>query len=327
MTRTLEHAAQDPFITATPQWWQRRSTLGIGLGLTAAVFYTAANICLRNVVDCDPMWVSGVKAMPTVVIAAPLVVSLVIRRSSLINSRSSFWQLTFVSIIVQVLGNGLFQWSLGILGLALAIPLTLGGVLVGSAVIGQWWLDERVSWNSAVGVLTLTLAVVVLSLGAGEAAQAMQTQQGNQPQSTFMILTGVVGFCFCGIAFSSLGAVIRHVAKQGMPLGTILITNGIAGVLVLCGIALANDQTIISDTEPIEWATMMAAGTFNALAFCALTVALKLIRLLYVNALNVTQMAMAAAAGVMIFAEPITAQLVIGTALTALGILVMGRNA
>jgi drug/metabolite transporter (DMT)-like permease len=235
-------------------------------------------------------------------------------------------KLVVISVAVQLLGNGLFQWSLGILGLALAIPLTLGGVLVGSAVIGQLLLGERVSNSNIFSILILMVAVVVLSLGAADASDAMQSQLDTGPRSPLVVIVGVLGICFAGVAFSALGAVIRQVAQAGMPLSTILVTNGVVGVIVLCGIALANNPELATSTELIDWNSMLGAGLFNAVAFCALTGALKHTRLLYVNALNVTQLAMAAVAGIVLFSEPTSPQLLIGVVLTGMGILVMGRT-
>jgi len=71
---------------------------------------------------------------------------------------------------------------------------------------------------------------------------------------------------------------------------------------------------------------MLAAGIFNALAFIALTKALQLANLVYVNALNATQATMAAIAGVLIFHEAPSPELAFGVLLTILGLLMMKQR-
>ena len=71
---------------------------------------------------------------------------------------------------------------------------------------------------------------------------------------------------------------------------------------------------------------MGLAGVSNAVAFWALTKALQLTGVVYVNALNASQTAMAALAGVFFFQEAITLPLMAGVALTAVGLLLMKRR-
>jgi drug/metabolite transporter (DMT)-like permease len=68
---------------------------------------------------------------------------------------------------------------------------------------------------------------------------------------------------------------------------------------------------------------MLLAGLCNAAAFLTLTLALQLAGLVYVNALNASQTAMAAVAGVVVFGEAVTPWLVLGVLLTAGGFLLM----
>ena len=68
---------------------------------------------------------------------------------------------------------------------------------------------------------------------------------------------------------------------------------------------------------------MLAAGVLNCVAFVALTRALQLMPLVYVHALNATQAAMAAVAGVLIFHEAQSSFLLSGMVLTIAGLLLM----
>lgn len=72
---------------------------------------------------------------------------------------------------------------------------------------------------------------------------------------------------------------------------------------------------------------LCGAGIFNLVAFLALTRALQLTSVVFVNALSASQTAMAALAGVFLFGEPTTSALWMGIGLTALGLfLTKGRR-
>ena len=72
---------------------------------------------------------------------------------------------------------------------------------------------------------------------------------------------------------------------------------------------------------------LLAAGTFNVVAFAALTKALHLSSVLFVNALNASQTAMAAVIGVLLFREAFTLPMLTGVLLTVVGLLIMkGRR-
>jgi drug/metabolite transporter (DMT)-like permease len=82
----------------------------------------------------------------------------------------------------------------------------------------------------------------------------------------------------------------------------------------------------MADTSPDDFAMMVWAGVFNAVAFLALTKALQLANLVYVNALNATQATMAAIAGVLLFQEALSGALAIGVVLTIAGLLMMKQG-
>ena len=71
---------------------------------------------------------------------------------------------------------------------------------------------------------------------------------------------------------------------------------------------------------------MFAAAAFNFTAFVALAFALKSLPVVAVNLINASQVAMAAVAGVMLFAEPATAPLIIGIMLTFAGLMILASR-
>ena len=79
-------------------------------------------------------------------------------------------------------------------------------------------------------------------------------------------------------------------------------------------------------TPPIVVLAMLAAGVANAVALTMISKALQYIAVAKANAINATQIALSALAGLLIFAEPVTALVLIGLGLTIAGLLSIGRQ-
>ena len=71
---------------------------------------------------------------------------------------------------------------------------------------------------------------------------------------------------------------------------------------------------------------MLAAGTFNAIAFFCVTNALKLLNITQVNVINATQNAMCALGAVVVFSEPHSIPMVSGIALSIAGLMLLDRK-
>jgi len=302
-------------------------------GIISAVGYTGANICLRAAVGVDPVWVSALKAVPTVIVCGPILIYMARQGQQIWPTARTLGLLLFAALVGQVFGNIVFQWSLGVIGVALATPLTLGTIIVGGAVIGRVVLQEPVSRRSAIAMGILIAAIMLLSLGAGKAnesvAQSLAKEAAESVEGApwYLVGLGVLAACAAGVAYAVLGVVIRYGVSGRASMPTVLFIVGATGVVVLGGASTVRIgiDGMLSNT-PEEYLWMLFAGLFNITAFYALTNALRLTSVVYVNALNATQAAMAAAAGYLIFEEPLTASLSIGVALTALGLLLMRKH-
>ncbi len=289
--------------------------------------YTAANACLRAVSDCDPIWVSAMKALPTLLLVGPWVAVQAWRGRKLFPGWRVLGLLALGALIGQLVGNVVFQWSLGVVGLALTVPLTLGTIILGGALLGRTLLHEPLTLRMLGAVLTLIAAITVLSLGAGDAHRSVA---GPDPQAAaygWLVALGVAGAMLSGLAYSILSVVIRYGVKGRASLSITLFTVSLLGVVSLGGWSQWRiGWQGMANTAPDDFGMMLLAGLFNALAFIALTKALQLANLVYVNALNATQATMAAIAGVVIFHEAPSPELAFGVLLTILGLLMMKQR-
>ena len=297
--------------------------LGTFCGLLSAVVYTVANGFLRAVTESDPIWVSAMKALSTAACLIPWLVFSV-RRGEGLPPVKIWLMIAAASLVGQMGGNISFQFALGQVGLALTVPLSLGGMIVGATFLSRLFLGERISVIAGLAVSVLLASIAVLSLGAEEArAQVLQQAAANPWQLTI----GVVLACFSGLAYSVLNVVIRHAVQRGATLPATLVTVSITGLISLS--ILAQQRIGLAgmlDTSHRDLATMLAAGMCNAVAFVALTRSLQLTSVVYANALNAAQAALAALAGVLVFHEPASAALTAGVGLTILGLAILTRK-
>lgn len=239
-------------------------------------------------------------------------------------TRKALIALVLTGAFAQLGGNVMFQVALGAVGIALTVPLTLGAMILTGAVLGRFVLHEIVSWRSVASMAVLILAIGVLSLGAGAAHTNLDTSKSPEVGSGLVVVLGVGAAILSGFSYALLGAAIRKCVSGSVLLPTTLFVVSVVGATGLGAIALARvGVSGAIATRPADWQMMLLAGLCNAIAFLALTKSLQLTGVVHVNALNASQVAMAAIAGLLLFNEPLTTPLMVGVLLTGLGLLLM----
>jgi drug/metabolite transporter, DME family len=297
-------------------------------GLLSAIGYTIANVFLRWVAHCDPVWVSAVKAVPNVLLVGPWLLVLYFRGCRVLPERDVLLKLALAGLVGQVFGNVLFQWSLGVVGLALAVPLCLGTIILGGALLGRIVLNEPLTVRTLCSVGLLIGAISILSLGAGEAQRSVSATLNVVPpvDSWWRLAAGVTAATVSGLAYAVLGVVIRYGVTGRASLGATIFIVGLVGRISLGGLTLWQiGWEGIRATRSDDLTVMLLAGLMNTAAFLALTKAFQLASVVYVNAVNATQATMAAIAGVLLFQEALSKELTLGVLLTIAGLMLMKR--
>jgi drug/metabolite transporter (DMT)-like permease len=291
-------------------------------GLASAIGYTCANAFLRSVDHCDPFWVSAVKAVPTAVAMTPVILWMRSRGRRVWPGFGLAAAIAGGGFLGQLGGNVCFQWSLDKIGVALSVSLCLGGMILAAAIFGRLFLAEPVTPPAVAGLMLLLGAIVVLSLGADDAGQSVRAEQ----VAPLWLALGVAAAAGSGVFYAMLNVILRHCFLRGAPLPTTLCIVSCVGIITL-GLTswLRIGPGGMLATTPVDLALMLAAGVCNTLAFMALTKSLQLTSVVYVNALNATQVTLAAIAGVIIFREALSPWLTLGVGLTIGGLVVMTR--
>ncbi len=131
---------------------------------------------------------------------------------------------------------------------------------------------------------------------------------------------GVGAACLAGVLFAGQTVVIRTTASRAVPVCTIVLVITGMGVLSLGPLSLWRlGPDHLLGTPPGQLAMMLAAGTFNLLAFLAITKGLQYTTAVHANVLNAGQVAMGAVVGVALFGESWNAWVVAGVSLTIVG--------
>ena len=300
---------------------------GALFGLSSAILYTATNVALRHCVDIDAFLVSAVKAIPTVAILGPYLIWMTIRKEVIASNYQMVPRFILAALLGQFVGNAFFQLALGRIGLAVSVPITLGTMIIGAAILGRLLLHEKVNLRTLIAMVILLSSILVLSIPSTNPPSPVDSlTKGKADIDGTPAEVGLGSICaaMSGLAYAVFGTTMRQALTGGLSAPFTMFVSGSVGAIALWGFSFYRMGTdLILEVPPGYWGTMFIAGMLNFLAFVSLSISLKSLPVVAVNLLNASQVAMAAIAGIIFFAEPITGSLIVGICLTLTGLLVL----
>lgn len=297
------------------------ATQALFYGSLSAVAYTAATVCLRSVTGFDPFLISCIKAAPTAIATFPFVFLLRKPGQRILPAPRLVMMLVASGVLGQLCGNVAFQWALGVIGMALTVPLCMGSIIIGSAVLGRIYLNESIRPMTVAALSILIAAIWILTVGAKGIDEVSQQVDAT---TSLPVMLAVGAACMAGMAYAVLGVAIRQAVMNESSVAATTFCVALTGVLCLGPPAIARlGLERIADTPLVDFGVMVLAGVFNLVAFVALARALQITTLVYVNAVNASQVAMASLAGVLFFREQPSMALAVGVALTVFGLILM----
>jgi drug/metabolite transporter (DMT)-like permease len=301
--------------------------LGTGFCASAAIFYAITNLCLRQLaVDADPIWSICVKESVATVIVGPWLIWLTLRGTHILPAWGPMGRICLVGLSTQLVGNVPMLWSLGVVGLAITIPVVVGVNLVGCALLGHFWLGERVSLRSALALALVIVAVVLLSLGAGQANQSIAATSGVRSGPLWVALA-VAACCVAGGSFAVLSITVRSSVTRSTPPSTVVFLITCMAPLCLGPLTLWRlGIDGILQTRAADFQVMLLAGLLNVAAFASITKGLQRTTVVHANVLSASQTALAAVTGMLVFHEPPNSAMMLGVTLTVLGILLIDHG-
>ena len=280
-----------------------------------------------TVLRCDPFWAVFNRELVTTVIVAPWLVCQAIRGRPTLPSGRTLWRILLIGLLIEAVGNVCVQWALGVVGLAVTVPVLVGAMITGGAVLGRLWLGERVSFRAWGAIAVLLIALVLLGIGA-EAAGPSIAAADMISAGPLLLLLGVAAAGLAGSVFALLNITIRHsVTRTTLPTAVAFLVP-LMGVISLGPLSVGRlGLEPLWTTSPGQYALMAAAGLFNLVAFLSLIHGLQRTTVVHANVVTASQVAMAACAGMILFHEPPNVFLLFGICLTIGGILSFDRPA
>ena len=294
--------------------------LGLVCGVLAAVGYSLTNICLRWLTDLDPIWVAFWKGVPTVAMFGPIAIWQVTTGRSPLPHVSSLLILVAAAVSSQLLGNATLQWSFGVVGVAVSIPLCLGTMIVVGVFISKWLLHESLTFWQRWGTLSLVLALASLSMAGPSAIKSVDHATG---WST--IAVGVIAPMVAGVSYAFLSVAIRRGISREVSMFMTTSVICAVGILILGPLSLRTTGLEgMAQTTWTQYGVLLLAGLTNAVAFVAFALSFRYAPVIVGNSANSLQNPLSALAGVLLFQEPFSISLTFGVGLTVLGVVLMG---
>ena len=309
----------------TPEEKHSHIWFGVICALVAAVGYTCANIALRQ--SARPgnlewsMWITAHKAIPATLLTWTLVLNNYCKGRPAFPPKGLLLPLIATGFLMQFGGNMMFQFALGLIGLAMTVPMTFAMILTAGAVSSRLFLGEPITLRTLLAMSILMFAVTILSMGAGEASESIL-----KTASRADILLGILSAMISGTCYGLSGTVIRRNVKNLPVSATLFLISTTGTVAMTTAALLSNPLEDLLATTPKEVVIMQLAGVFNAMAFYAIGTAYRHLAVTQTNMINTTQIAMASVAGVVVFAEPMTIWLILGVVFTMIGLYLMERR-
>ncbi len=356
----------------------RDKKLGMLLGLTSAVAYSATNLALRQLSDSSAdlgwdIWVSAMKAVPTLVVSIVLVL---LRqgpgKGSLYPSYKVVMVLLVAALIMQFGGNLCFQIALGNIGLAISVPFVFALIIFSGAFFGKIFVGDTVSTKTMISIVIMAASVVLLSYAAsqqqetasvtarhtaaqihtdtasntdtapstdpvrtdinqnqqsGSTSSAQQLASSTEAKPLRYVSFGIFMAIISGLSYGINGIVIRSLGQKKLTVQSMTLVYSSVGFVCLSSLGFSQlGFERIRLISLADWSVMLVAGSLNAIAFFALTNALKRLDISRVNVINASQNAMCALGAFLVFAEPMSALTVTGILLSIIGLVVLDRK-
>ena len=299
--------------------------VGTFLCLASAAGYGSVNLLLRRMaVRYDPLWIIWLKETITIGPLIPYLVWWWTRRRRGGDWFRSAWGLVIVGLLTNTIATPGLVWAMGVVGVAIAVPASLGVNLVACAALGRVFLGERVTAKTALAAGLLILSVALLSAGAPQVNASLATAaRAVGPLWVALALTATV---VAGVVYAALNVVIRQAATSGISMGAIAFLVPAMGSMALGPVCVWRYglEGLLGAAAEDLW-IMVGCGLLNLLAFLAIIQGLKLTSVVQANVLAASQAAIAAVGGLVFFEEQASPALAVGVSLTILGTLLLDR--
>jgi drug/metabolite transporter (DMT)-like permease len=302
------------------------AVLGVGCCILAAISYTIANACLKQLStmrEIDPAWATCIRESSAFVFACLCILVQIMRKKSFFPPWKEIGILVAVGLAVQMIGNLGILWAMGKVGLAVTIPTSSGMQLLACALGGRFLFGERLTVRSCVALGLLAIALIFLGMGAETAGKSNAIGQS----ASSIILFAVVASCLAGISYASLSIAMRRISNMAIPQTSLLFLVAGMGVATMWPLSFyrMGAAAMLDTVSTPAFLWLIAASAFNLIGFFGFAKGLQLTSVVHASVLNASQVAMSAIVGILYFNEPRNLWLALGIIVTVFGITLIDR--
>lgn len=300
--------------------------LGTLFCVVSACAYSLTQAVLRSLsVQCDGILVLFVKETVTVLLVGPWIIQAVFRDRSVFPRGKTLWILVGVSLAVQWVANLVTLWALGVIGLAVTVPIMLGTNLTASALFGVMFLKESVTRYTAAVIVLIICAIAILSIG-GAQVRGELTGAELSGLGLLRVSLAVLGTCLAGVIYGLFAVTVRVTVRETVPpFVLVFFVTGVGTVTFGPACFLWFGLDMMKTVPFADYGMMLLSGLANFVGFVMITKGLQVTPVVRANVIGASQTAFAAVLGFLIFNEPPTPMIITGVLLTGLGMILISR--
>lgn len=262
--------------------------------------------------------------------------------------------------ICEVVGAHLQVLGYALIGLVVTVPLIQSSTLIGVAILGYYFLGDLLSCRRRVAICILIVAVVLLSIGKGWAAQNGGIQYGG-----FWFILIALGAVVAGLAYAVYVVMLRYTMRKywnenggvkqsfqftkwagfdlppqnidpnssqphevyapfPVTLGMTIILG--VGVLVFGACIWAKGGGVgFFMVEDCAWYIIPISGLSNVIGFFCQVQGLRMTSAVQASLISVSQMIFLSVIGFLFFKESVNLLVTLGLILTAYGVVISAK--
>lgn len=285
--------------------------------LSASIFYTLANTCMRQVAggEANIQLAIAIRESVAFFVASPLFFWQYWHGKAVLPPRRWIFLFFLTSFGVQVFGNVFLQQAFRDVGMAASVAGSWTGSLIGAPLLAWLWLREGISKRIFFSICLVFLALFFLTSGARlqECSAYAQTVSTSGWFSSPIAIRAILLTVLSGVIFSASNCVIRKMGnEQSSLLLPVVILPG-TGFLFLT--LLDGWEYGVASYQTLTWSDVFfayLAGVANVLAFFSLILGLRHLKVVQVSIINVSQLAFAPLVGYFLFHEPMNVPILTG---------------
>ncbi len=333
---------------------------GTFLIILSTSFYTMSNAVLRLLTDMkvDLDWFLFFKESIGLVLLLPWILFRLFQGRYRWVSKRLLFGVAIAAVICELIGARLHMVGFAVLGLVIAVPIVQSSTMLGTALLGQRFLGDKISHRRKTAMGILIVSVIVLSVGKEIAELTVEQSEKHSVTSVGVFLWGAAGTIVAGIAYSVYIVILRSIGRRfwksddsvwlsfqfsqwvgydfpqdppkrlysPTPVTLMMSIVLVVGMIVFGSfLMLKKGVAGFTDTPPLAWKLILIPGVCNMIGFFFQVQGLRLTSAVQASLIAVSQIVVLSLIGIYFFGEQTNWLVWLGLTLTAYGVILSAK--